>query len=284
MSAPPIAYAFAADEKISGGFVRMIGEIAVRADGLTRDSSAPIDELIHEGRLLIKRLRALLWFARPALGSAAYTRARTRLRRAAGLLSDHRDRAVMRQALEELARKASTHPRDRAAATSLIRGLAAPSAAGGKVETALRETFRRAMAMLGRSVDEIKRSARDRARWPSPAERVEKAIHSMRGAEKKARRTGDDTDFHAWRKKTKRLLYQLELTQALPGRRSARIMERVGKLQSTLGQYHDDVVVGERLRIEQPLPASARRILRLLAGRKAALRKKACKIADSLPQ
>jgi hypothetical protein len=67
MASPPLPYTFRPHEKLSHGFVRVLRAISIRARGLTRRSRQPTDESIHEGRLLIKRLRALLWFARPAL-------------------------------------------------------------------------------------------------------------------------------------------------------------------------------------------------------------------------
>lgn len=282
MSSPPIIYAFQPDEKISRGFARVLGEIAVGARDLTRGSREPLVELIHEGRLLIKRLRALLWFARPAPGLAACTRARARLRKASGLLAGQRDLAVTHATLQELAQKPSAHPRDRAAVTQIIRSLAGHSTAGEEAESMLRQTLQKAMGILRLSINEIKRHAMSRARWPSASQRLEKAFRAMRKAGKKARRTGMDADFHTWRKKAKTLFYQLELTQAESGRRMARTMKRVGKLQTALGEYHDGVVVKERLRRIMPPPVSTRRVLRLLAKRKAKLRKKARKIAHSL--
>jgi CHAD domain-containing protein len=238
-------------------------------------------ELIHEGRLLIKRVRALLWFAHPTLSLAAYARARARLRRAAGLLADQRDLAVMQVTLEQLARKASK-ARDRAALAQILRSLVRNSAAGEAPEKALRQTLQKAMGILRQSVDEIQRGAAGRAAWPSPSERLAEAFRATRQAGKKARRTGKDADFHEWRKKAKRLLYQLELTQAGPGRRMARAMKRVGKLQDKLGAHHDGVVVEDRLRRLLPVPSSARRVLRLLEKRKARLHRKACEIARRL--
>src|SRR5476651_741034 len=158
MPPPPLTYAFLPQEKIRRGFVRMLGEISVRGQGLTRRSREPMGELIHEGRLLIKRVRALLWFARPALGLAAYARARARLRKAAGLLADQRDLAVTQATLEELARKASK-ARDRAALAQILRSLVHNSAASQAPEKALRQMLQQAVGILRRSAAEIWRSA-----------------------------------------------------------------------------------------------------------------------------
>jgi len=278
MPAPPVAYTFQPDEKIRDGVVRVLGEISMRGRDLTRRSHEPTNALIHEGRLLIKRARALLGFARPALGLATHSRARARLRRAAGLLADQRDLEATQATLEKLARKAALHARDRKSVKEIYLSLVGNPTAGEAPEKALRK----AMKILRLSVNEMKRSASGHATWPSPSKRVAETFRATRRAGKKARRTGKDVDFHTWRKKAKRLLYQLELTHASPTRRMARVMKRVGKLQETLGAYHDGVVVEERLKRMLPLPSSARRVLRLLKKRKARLRKRARKITRSV--
>jgi CHAD domain-containing protein len=163
--------------------------------------------------------------------------------------------------------------RDREALTHVLRSLA---------HTPLHPPLKKAVAILCQSVDEIKRNVTDHAAWPSPCERLKKAFRKTRKAGKKAQRTGRDTDFHTWRKKAKRLLYQLELTQAEPGRRTVRTMKRAALLQDTLGIYHDYVVVEEYLRHILPLPPAARRMADLLEKKKRHLRKKACKIARRL--
>src|SRR5471032_2534295 len=103
----PLTYVLPPREKTSRGFVRVLRAISVRAQGLERRSREPVADSIHELRLLIKRARALLWFARPVLDKSAYARARTRLRRAAQILAGQRDRAATQSTLEELTRKAA---------------------------------------------------------------------------------------------------------------------------------------------------------------------------------
>ena len=277
---PP--YAFQPHEEPRHGFMRVLGEIADRAQILTTRSCEPRVELIHQGRLLFKRLRALLWYGRPALSHAAYTRVRTRLRHAAGLLSDLRDLAVARETLEELGRKSHARARHQAAIAHVLRVLPDHSTAGRKEQIAMRRTLKKAMMMLRQSVSEIKRSAVKGNAWPNPAKRVEKAFLAMRQAEKEAGRTEGDADFHTWRKKAKTFLYLLELTHSKPNCRMASFMSRVGKLQSALGDYHDDVVVEERLRHMTPRTSPARHVILLLARRKTASRKKLGKLAQGI--
>jgi CHAD domain-containing protein len=280
MPTPSMTCAFGAHEKTKKGFARMLGEIAALGQVLARPSREPVGELIHDGRVLIKRARALLWFARPALSPAAHTRARARLRKAAGFMAEQRDFMVTQATLEDLASKAAPDSRDRAALEEIIQHLLRLSPE--EPEKKLRQSLRKAMGILHKSANDLKRSAARGDGWPSPCNRVEKALRGLRRAGKRARMTDSDIDFHEWRKKAKRLFYLLELAEAGLGRRMARARKRVEKLQDTLGAYHDGVVVEDRLLRMVPLSIAARRVLRLLKRRKARLRKKACKIAQGV--
>jgi len=278
MTLTPLTYAFQPKEKIDEGFVRMLGEMAKRGGELARDSSGPMEEPIHNGRLLIKRLRALLWFVRPALSEESLARAKAELREAAGILGGHRDLAVARATLKRLEKVAST-ARKRAALKQTYRQLGGTAGEEKTTEQALRESLKKAMGIVCRCVLVLKENVARSDCWPSPQERVAKASKAQFKAEKKARRTGDDNAFHEWRKKAKRLFYQLELTQSELGGKLAPVMKRVEELQDKLGEYHDDVMVEARLRKAGPPPSTAKSVLKSLDQQKAQLRKKARKIA-----
>ncbi len=280
MPSPPLAYTFRPQEDVRNGFGRLLTAISRRGRGLERHARRPLGDAIHELRLLIKRARALLWFARPALRPSAYTRAKTRLRKAAQLLAGQRDLTVTKSTLEDLNAQAAK-ARDRTALAHALRHTAL-NASGAAQERSLRSAFKKAVEILDRSVNEIKRSVAAHSEWLPPADRLKKAFHATRKAGKKARATGKDVDFHTWRKKAKRLLYQLELTQSEPRRRMSQIMKQVTKLQDSLGSYHDCVVVENHLRQMLPLSAAERRVANLLGKRKAHLRKKARKITRQL--
>lgn len=281
MATPPLIYNFQPDERLDREFVRLLRAISARARGLARRSHKPVGESVHETRLLIKRLRALLWFARPALGRAAYARARTQLRKAAELLSGQRDLAVTQSTLNDLSRK--THKRGhRTALAHVLRNPVFDASAGKAQEKSFRSALEKAVEILRRSVHQIQRVVPSISTWPSPSKRLRKAFRAMFRAGEKARQTGKDTDFHTWRKKAKRLHYQLELTQANRGGRTSEILKKAEKLQNKLGLYHDCVVVENHLRKLLPLAAPERRVAALLMKRKTHLRKQACKIAQQL--
>jgi CHAD domain-containing protein len=275
MALPTLTYAFQPRKKIKPEFFRILGEIVAQGRGLARLSRGSVDEAIHDGRLLIKRTRALLWFARPALDLKIYEEVKAQLRAAAELMSSHRDLAVIKKTLQEL----STKVDDQTALKQITQHLLGKSPGDPADEKKLRAVLKKAMGILDRSMSEMKRHAASRDDWPSADKRVKRAFRAMHKAEKKAQDTGSDVDFHEWRKKTKRLLYELELTEPEPGKSMKNVIKYVAKLQESLGLTHDCAVAEELLRKLVPAPASAPRVLPLLTKRKAKLGKKAVKVA-----
>jgi CHAD domain-containing protein len=278
MATPTLTYAFQPNEETREGFARILGEIAAQANELARHSSGPMEESIHKGRLLIKRLRALLWFARPVLDKPAYPQVKTELRNAAGLLGGHRDLAVAQTTLKKLEKKTSKLS-VREAVTQTLRKMALEKEMGEEADEKLRQSLAEAMGIVARSVAALKKNATSSDSWPSPRERLAKAAHAQIKAEKKARRSGDDADFHEWRKKAKRLLYELELTRPAPGKKIPKAMKSVEKLQEKLGEYHDNIMVETLLREHALRSSSARCVLKSLDRQKTHLRKRAGKIA-----
>jgi CHAD domain-containing protein len=120
--------------------------------------------------------------------------------------------------------------------------------------------------------------------WPFSSGRVPRAFRAAHHAAKKALKSGEAVRFHEWRKKAKRLLYQLELTRLKPDQYTTRLIKKVDRLQAKLGAYHDCVVAEDTLRYKAPSRADAKRISTLLKKREGRLRKKAQKIARSIPK
>ncbi len=273
MATSELSFAFHADEKTGDGFFRILGEISLQAQALTRRDKAG-EEPVHEGRVLIKRTRALLWFARPALTHALYERSKDRLRKAAALLSGQRDRRVTESTLELLGEEST--PRDRAAVEETLEQLkkkAMPLAEE-------KESLNKAMRSLARLVKSIK-VAKDAA-WPSVTDRVAKAFRAERKAARKAQKSKDDLDVHAWRKKAKRLFYELELSNGHVAEQGKRVVKDAEKLQDRLGKHQDCVVVEKSLYDAPSLSAAALRVAEILRGRKKSLRKKSRKTARRL--
>jgi len=254
--------------------MRLLGWMALQARGLTRPSPRPLEKLIHDGRTLIKRTRALLWFARPALDPEAFAQARDQLRQAAGLLAAQRDLAATRSVLQKLKQKVSGSV-GRLALADLRQMLVLDSATARVPEKSLRRTLRNSMGLLPGVMDEIEQSATERTGWTPPRRRLAKALSDAHAAARQARREGTDVAFHNWRKKAKRLLYLLELTRKRRCGRGPGTLKRVHALQALLGDYHDCVVVEEQLHRMSVPPPGTPAIQRLLEKQKTRLAKKA---------
>ena len=226
-------------------------------------------------------MRALLWFASPVFSSSETNRAKSHLRRASHLLAGERELVVMRSILIRLGQKSDNSAYRKA----LARIANAEDSQQASTETphhSLRQAMALLMALLLATIGQFERRSKIKSKWPSCSDRLAQAVLAMHKSGKEALSSDDAAQFHDWRKKAKRLLFQLQLTQAVPGKRIARTINRVDKLQEKLGDYHDCVIAQERLRMNPPFevpPQVVRRTVNLLEMRKHHLRKEVRKIA-----
>jgi len=277
MSSAPSSFAFQPHEKVEQGFVRVLEQLAIQARRLTQHAHRILPESVHDTRVLIKYLQALLWFARPAFSSSEMNRANSHLRKASHLLAAQRELVVIRSILKKLSRK-TANPAYRNALARIVNALDSRQAMTKTSDQPLRQ----AAAILLKTIKHIKLRAKINSRWPSPSDRLAQAFLATKKSGEKALANEDATRFHDWRKKAKRLLYQLQLTQAVPGKRMRHTINQVDKLQEKLGDYHDCVIAQNRLQrnlFDEVTPRVVRHTVDLLQERKHRLRKKVRKIA-----
>lgn len=279
MPTPPATYVFAPRERMRDATLRVLGDISGDALRLKAGPAprGPVEESIHEGRLLFKRVRALLTLIRPALAPTAHDRVRSRLRKAAEVLGPSRDLAATRSTLEKVTRKAVTD-QERAASMDVLEKLKRDRATTGSAEKSLGRALNKSLSIFEGTVNELMRSAEHGKHWPTRSHALKAAFQAMTKAGRKARRQERDVDFHTWRKKTKKLLYQLELAFAPPKGKRERLLKRLDKLQNALGEYHDCAVAEEHL----PSLHAAPQVRSLIKRRKARMRRKSCKIARAI--
>jgi CHAD domain-containing protein len=279
MARAPSLYALHPDEKIGPGFIRVLGQIADRAGQVVRHPGNMPDAM-HEVRLLIKRSRALLWFAKPALTRGVSWQAKVDLRKASRLLSAPRDLAVRHATLTKLSPKIAGS-KNRKIVARVSNQLRRQADLKLELPVTEHELLRGAGGLLLNALMAIRVQAEKARTWPSTPSRVAKAFHTMRQARKKAARTGSDADFHRWRKKTKRLLFELEWAHPTPNKKMVRTLDAVDRLQEKLGIHHDYVVTAEGLG-DRRSTSLLRGALQVLEKKKARLRKKTQKIAKTL--
>jgi CHAD domain-containing protein len=269
MSAPRSTPALKPREPLQSGFLRPLRAFASEARRLTRPSERNRPTALHDARILIKHLRALLWLAQPVLDHAIRTESKRHLRQAAKLLAKPRDLDVAKETLKKLARQTSDS--DDLKALSEIRHTLHPS--GSPPLAAL---IHHALERVSASLPPLRQQAKTASLWPQPSDRLAKARRLLHRGAKKAKHTGKSIRHHEWRKKAKRLLYLFEFIHPHPDEPTAHLIHRLDQLQNTLGKSHDCAITRDHL------PRKAKRICRLLRHREKHFQAKAAHQASYL--
>jgi CHAD domain-containing protein len=203
-------------------------------------------EAVHEYRKSIRRARALASLLRPAIGKTAHRGLAEGLKAAFRETSSLRDADVLLETLEGL-------PPDEAIAAEreTVGKLLEEEIAAAKDTAATEEILQRGLPHL--------------KSLPAALEVILPADYSIRelgrGLERSARRvaedldtartSGDETDFHEWRKSVKELRYQVELL-AYGGSRAIKAREKtLGELAKELGHVTDLAVLRRELSSRQ---------------------------------
>ena len=98
------------NESVSAGLRRIVDELITSAIACIEERSREREEDLHQVRLAIKKLRAILRLLRPLVSKTFFKRENARLRSAARRLARLRDLAVARRTLEQVTDKlASFH-------------------------------------------------------------------------------------------------------------------------------------------------------------------------------
>ncbi len=225
---------FRGNESQAKGFLRILKKVSADAKLASRSSSGTKSDPVHQTRILIKRLRALLWFAGSAISSPEKDQMQSQLRQASHLLAPQRDLEVTESLLKKLSK-----PPD---------GIAGkPKRAEGTGPGQDTDAARRASSLLLMAITAFMSQAKSATGWPSRRARLTKACRATKKAGKKALKTEAPARFHEWRKKAKRLLYLLQWNQPAHGKRISLLIKKVDKLQRKLGEYHDGVIAEEHL-------------------------------------
>jgi CHAD domain-containing protein len=216
---------------------------AVRAhDPGTRLGTEP--EELHQMRVAVRRLRAILRAARPMFAPEPLEALRAELSWLGEALGACRDLDVMRDYLRE--EMDTLEPAERRAGPRLLRHLeSAREEARRDLMKALEDD--RYFALLDRLDAFIE--------YP-PLTNADVALPELAAQEfKKLRKTVEalpaspgDAELHQARIKTKRARYTAELAARVVGRPAERFVKKAKKLQDVLGEHQDAVVAEGRLR------------------------------------
>ena len=238
----------------SGGGPTLAGEAEVLRDAIRSQLRALLAhdpgtrlgtdaEGLHDMRVAVRRLRAILKIAEPALDETWARDLRDRLKWLAGELGPVRDLDVM---VEDLAREldALDEP-DGPAGARILRDLGARR---GEARSALVAALRSEPYLD--LIDDLEQAARS----PQVVGRVElehwatKAFKRLRRIAGPLDESAPDDDLHEARKAGKRARYAAELAEPIAGKAASRFVKESKRFQDLVGDHQDAVVAEDELR------------------------------------
>jgi CHAD domain-containing protein len=213
---------------------------------LTAASKGPRDEVVHEVRKSLKKIRAVLRFVRPVMGEKVYRRENTCFRDAARPLTEVRDARILIETLDKLVEHFQEHIVGRAFAD---------------VRKTLQDNLRavrkrvleehHALVMVAESVSQ----ARERIKcwsdvpdkWSSVGAGLQATCRQAGATYREAAADPRVAKLHEWRKQVKYLRYQFEVLRPLWPERIEELATEADRMGDLLGDDHDLAVLRQLL-------------------------------------
>jgi CHAD domain-containing protein len=214
---------------------------------LTEPHPGPRDEVVHDARKALKRVRAVLRLVRPVVGEKAFQRENTCFRDAARPLTEVRDARILVETLDKLIEYFKEH----------IAGQSF-SDVRKSLQAHLREVRRRvldeqnAFAVVAETIrrerDGVKGWMKVPNRWRSVGLGLRETYRRAKDSFKVAKADPTDEKLHEWRKQAKYLFYQLEILRPLWTERMDEMVHEVDQVGELLGDDHDLVVLRQMVK------------------------------------
>jgi CHAD domain-containing protein len=228
-----MAFRFRRKETVANGFRRIVREQTAAVVSLLADRGTDLKERIHDARRRIKKLRALLHLVRSELAPAAFNKHNIGLRNASRRLSRARDAEVSLACFEKLTRHMAKE--DCAEVNQLLLD-------------ANRQARRHALSpsQLGAIAADVRKHGHAIAEtsfehdgWMLVGPGLARGYRRTRRMRREVKQSPIPATLHEWRKRVKRLQFQLELLRrvlAKPERKIAGLLEKLG---AELGDHRD---------------------------------------------
>jgi CHAD domain-containing protein len=220
-------------------FERQYEQILAHDPG-TRLGDDPED--LHDLRVAVRRLRAILKVAAPPLDEEWADDLRAELDWLGNVLGPVRDLDVMLAHL----RASDLDREERRAFAPILKRLERERTARRRTLLAAMKSDRYA-ALLDR-LDDAARRPRTRSARPAPDAVAAEAFAKLRKAVRKLDRDASDRALHKARIKGKRARYAAEVVAPGRGKRVAKLIDAAKAFQDVTGEHQDAVVTAERLR------------------------------------
>lgn len=233
---------FRVDESVRDGLARISGELIQRALGRIECAGKNRAEDLHQVRVTLKRLRALLRLARPVISEAFYGRENRRLKAAADRLAFFRDTAVSRRTLATLARRVTDKQGAKALDLVLSR-FVDHSPDPNRFRVRRESALRHAAASLVEAKQSFESMLIPAEEWQALGPGLQKVYGQARNRMLRALTYQTPETFHDWRKQVKYLYYQLQMLEPISPRRLESMVSRLRELEDRLGEDHDLAVL-----------------------------------------
>jgi CHAD domain-containing protein len=203
-----------------------------------RDAVAAIDKgsapaAVHASRKALRRARAVLGLVGDALPRGERRAVKAALQEARRALSTVRDHAVAPETLAQMA----LDDDDRATANRVLANAAEAMPAAAEIKQLLAESAARAAAQA----EALQAALPHDLEWDTVAAGVRATYGEARRASRAAKRSR--SWFHAWRRRSKELGYQLELIARHAGPRLTELRDEVSGATDVLGPAVDLIMV-----------------------------------------
>jgi CHAD domain-containing protein len=234
-----MSFQFKPDESVARGVKRIIRkELDAILEQLTGPTGEPDEEVVHDVRKGLKKVRAVLKLARKALGTRTYRKENTCLRDAGQPLTSVRDARVLVQTLDGLGGRVSAK-RLAAIREGLLAHEQEVRLQVLEGEGAFAAAADAARAVRGRA----KRWGFDRGGWSAVGPGLERTYRDGARAFAVAVAEPSTANLHEWRKRAKDLWHQLQLLERIRPDELKECADRAHQLGDLLGDYHDLAVL-----------------------------------------
>ena len=190
---------------------------------------------VHESRKALRRARAVLELIADALPKSERRAVRRTLRDARRALSTIRDHAVAPEILATL----DLDDKDRATGKKVLDNAAEAMPPSAEIKQLLADSATRAAAQ----VEALEAALPQEVKWSTIGVGLAGVYREARDARKKAKKSAKA--FHTWRRRTKELVYQLELLAGHAGDRVQAIHGEISGVTDALGHAVDLIMLRE---------------------------------------
>jgi hypothetical protein len=204
------------------------------------DSPAERDEAVHDVRKRFKKIRAILRLVRDELGRKTYRRANARFRDAAKPLTTARDAKVLLDSLANL-RPLVKGPSEGKALAEISKRLKAQREDVLNKIIDQEDVFAEVRNAVKAARAEFKDFRGVRGRWSTVRRGLERTYRKSRDAWQAALADPSVAKLHEWRKQTKYLWHQIDVTAE--NRVMSLLAEQLESLSDLLGENHDLAVL-----------------------------------------